>query len=85
MITIGQATIHNEFHYGTCKLTIGERGGKTITIERWRRSGKTQTWKTRPNDFTVPIKYDLRSSSYLTQSNAHDFHIPSDCPIRALV
>ena len=28
----------------------------TVTQEVWRRNGKTQTWKTRPNEFRVPVK-----------------------------
>jgi hypothetical protein len=25
----------------------------------WRRNGKTRTWKTRPNDFYLPVKHGL--------------------------
>ena len=41
----------------------------------WRRNGKTQTWKTRPDDFKVPIKHGLYSYGYITQDNAHLFEV----------
>ena len=39
----------------------------------WRRNGKTKLWKTRPDDFRVPIKYGLREYSYITPENVHLF------------
>ncbi len=38
---------------------------------RWRISGKLKTWKTRPEEFRIPIKRGMRSSGYLDQHNAH--------------
>ena len=49
-------------------------------IERWRVNGAIKLWKTRPEEFRLPIKYGLRSYSYLTDSNAHEFHLASECP-----
>lgn len=45
---------------------------------RWwtvRRNGKTKTWKTRPNEFSIPIKAGLRSCAYITQSNYTLFRV----------
>lgn len=36
---------------------------------RLRRNGRTQTWKTRPNDFRIPVKAGLRSTAQITHDN----------------
>lgn len=43
------------------------------TPQRWRRNGATKTWKTRPDDFRIPIKRGLNEYAYITPSNAHEF------------
>ena len=42
---------------------------------RARRSGKTQVWKTRPDDFKQPVKYGLKLSFYITPQNIGDWVI----------
>jgi hypothetical protein len=42
------------------------------TPQRWRVNGKCKTWKTRVNDFSVPVKHGLCSYSYLTDLNNHE-------------
>ncbi len=42
---------------------------------RARRNGKTQTWKTRPNDFRIPIKHGLYDYGNITQDNANEWVI----------
>lgn len=42
---------------------------------RARRTGKTQTWKTRPNEFKIPFKYGLYYSGYITHNNATDWKV----------
>ncbi len=42
-------------------------------VKRCRVSGKCQTWKTRPDEFRLPIKYDLYQSHYIGHDNAHEF------------
>lgn len=81
MVTKEQAQRSNEFHANGCIQEIGPRGAIKDHIEKWRRSGATITWKTRPSEFKVPIKYGLRHSGYLTHDNAEHFHIPAECPI----
>ena len=34
-----------------------------------RRNGKTQTWKTRPSEFRIPIKYGFKEYGQVTQHN----------------
>ncbi len=40
---------------------------------RVRVSGKCQTWKTRPNEFKLPVKYGLYESGYITNDNASEW------------
>lgn len=37
---------------------------------RCRASGKCQVWKTRPNDFKLPVKNGLYVSFYITEKDA---------------
>lgn len=84
MITRDQALTADTFHHGECRTDVGPRGGVKFTVERWRRNGSTKTWKTRPDDFQVPIKYGLRGYAYITEGSASAFHVASDCPIDEL-
>lgn len=69
-----------EIHYGECVRTVGPRGGETLKIERWRSNGGCKLWKTRPEEFSLPIKWGYKGPySYLTQDNAGDFHLGQDC------
>lgn len=34
-----------------------------------RRNGQTKLWKTRPNDFRIPIKMGLKSYGVIDQNN----------------
>jgi hypothetical protein len=43
------------------------------TALKARRNGKTQTWKTRPNDFKIPVKYGLYDYFYIDQNNCKDW------------
>ena len=51
-------------------VTVTNRDG---TPMRARRNGRTQTWKTRPDDFRVPIKHGLYSYGEITPANAHEW------------
>lgn len=42
---------------------------------RVRRNGRTQTWKTRPDDYRIPVKAGLRSTGRLTPSTLSDFRV----------
>lgn len=43
------------------------------TAVRCRVTGSCKTWKTRPDDFKLPVKYGLKHSFYLTPSNAAEW------------
>ena len=45
------------------------------TPVRCRVNGRCKTWKTRPNDFSLPVKHGLKSCFYITQDNAHEWSV----------
>ena len=40
---------------------------------RCRVNGKCKTWKTRPDDFRLPVKYGLKECFYIDNRNAHEW------------
>ena len=43
---------------------------------RVHRNGKTKTWKTRPQEFKIPVKYGLRQCFYIIYGlNDHEWTI----------
>ena len=84
MINMQQAIHAQEFHAGECVKTIGKRGGVKITQEIWRRNGKTKLWKTRPTEYSIPVKHGLYRYDYITQEIAHKVHTWEDCPINGI-
>lgn len=59
-ITKSEALAASTFHIGTCR-------------KRWRRNGQTKTWKTRPSEWRIPVKFGLYTYGYITDldDNAH--------------
>jgi hypothetical protein len=49
--------------------------------EVWRVNGTCKVWKTRPEAFSLPIKYGFQvvPYSYITEQNAAEFHAAEDC------
>lgn len=45
------------------------------TPVRARRNGKTQTWKTRPLEFRIPVKYGLKQCFNITPENADEWNV----------
>lgn len=41
----------------------------------WCISGKIKTWKTRPDEFRLPLEYGLYDYGELTQENNHLFEL----------
>lgn len=84
MITLEQALKSTEFHQEAAP--VGWAGPFDRPCEgrngpvKWRRSGMTKTWKTRPGQFKIPVKHGLRNSDYITQDNADLVHAAEDCP-----
>ena len=69
-----------EFHAGRCVKIVGSRGGVTMKVETWRANGSVKTWKRQPERFSLPIKFGFRGPyNYLTNENAHLFHLASEC------
>lgn len=79
MVTKEQAVTARTFHGRNCLWIVGPRGGRRFLGEVWRRHGATQTYKRRPDAFRVPIKRGLWEYAYITESNARDFHVASEC------
>lgn len=96
MVTQEQALTENTFHYtgpggsvyhprdNSCRVDTGPRGGQTFHVVRCRRNGSTQTWKTRPGDFRLPIKAGMREYGSISQDNAEHFHVAHECPVPEL-
>lgn len=76
-----EAETGDEFHRGECQAYHGPRGGQREEIEAWRRNGATQLWKTRPEDFRVPVKWGMRSYGDITPANVGEFHLAKNCPL----
>lgn len=45
------------------------------TALRCRVNGKIKTWKTRPNDFQLPVKHGLRDCFYINQNTIGDWYL----------
>lgn len=71
-VTKEQALTVDRFHY--------DPACTPDRTERWRRNGKTKLWKTRPDEFQVPVKFGMYEYSYLTDTNADQFHTEDECP-----
>jgi hypothetical protein len=44
---------------------------------RCRRNGRTQTWKTRHKEFSIPIKFGFRGTGRVDHSNTELFEVRS--------
>ena len=63
--------------YGTVYHFEHEASAKRI--ERWRKNGAVKLWKTRPDEFRVPVKHGLRDYAYITELEADGFHRENEC------
>lgn len=54
-------------------LRYQRRGKPTGPPLECRANGVCKTWKTRPSDFRLPVKYGLRDCFYITPDNAHEW------------
>jgi len=55
----------------------GQFRNRDHSPRRWRVSGKTQMWKTRPGHVTIPLKSGPYTFGYLTQDNMSQFFLSS--------
>lgn len=81
MITKEQALTAQHFHENGCKRTVGPRGGVADKIVVWRRNGRTKTWKTRPKEWVVPVKFGIYGYGTISDIVAASYHVPEDCPL----
>lgn len=58
----------NELHHVSLK-------NADKTPVRCRVNGVCKTWKTRPAEFKLPVKYGLKECFYITENNAADWTI----------
>lgn len=66
MVTYSEALTAQMFHHVSA-LNADK------TPLRVRRNGKTQTWKTRPGHFRIPVKYGLYGYTEITHENAAEW------------
>jgi hypothetical protein len=85
MITFAQALTERYFHEEHSNvITVGPRGGRTEPkVFEWRRNGKTKTWKTRPGEFSIPVKFGLYAYGSISHHDADRWHIANECPLIA--
>jgi len=85
-VKLGDGTLRGEIHcvaVRCCTNVFGSRGGVKTNRVIARPNGRCQTWKTRPNDFRLPVKHGMYEYGEITQDNADCFHLASDCPAEA--
>lgn len=70
-VTKEHALTEHNFVHATRRNADGSR-------LRCRASGACKTWKKRPDDFRLPVKYGLRHSFYITPENAHEWRPARD-------
>lgn len=82
--------IENSLYNG--ELWAAMRNGR---YWRLRRNGQTQKWKTRPNDFRIPVKAGLKTCGEITHTSrvavvmdtdwrTAEFVISTDDPTKAI-
>lgn len=47
----------------------------TVTGKRWYVNGAVKLWKTRPNEFKLPVKHGLYAYGYVTHENSIEFEL----------
>lgn len=63
-----------EVRYGTVLHHVKERNADGSPL-RARVMGMCKHWKTRPDDFELPVKYGLKNSFRVTHLNAHEWYV----------
>lgn len=81
MITLERALHSREFHFGECYRVGGARDGVKGRCVRWRRIGKTQTWKLEPGRWEIPVKYGMYEYGRIRSAEAERYHAAEDCPL----
>lgn len=84
MLSKDDALNAREFHLDGCTRTYGPRGGVRENVVRYRRNGRTQTWKTRPHDFRVPVVHGLKGYTQIHAWDANIMHTSQTCPLASV-
>lgn len=70
-VTPENAMTANRFYHRTRQYA---RGGPYEA----RRNGRTKTWKTRPGEFSIPIKIGFKGHGTIDHTNAHEWAVSPD-------
>ena len=65
-----KAQYRDEFHHISLKNSDG-------TPTRCRVNGACKVWKTRPEDFRLPVKHGLQTCFYITPENSDEWNLGS--------
>lgn len=68
-VTPNTAMTANTFYHRTVKYADSR------TAYQARRNGATKTWRTRPNEFRIPIKIGFRGYGYIDNRNANEWSV----------
>ena len=68
MLTKDQAISARHFAHVSLKDSRGDP-------VQCRANGACKVWKTRPNDFKLPVKHGLFNCFYITQDNANEWTV----------
>ena len=63
-----KAKYRDEFHHVSVKNSDG-------TPMRCRVNGMCKVWKTRPDEFRLPVKFGLEECFYITEFNAEEWEV----------
>ncbi len=61
--------------YLTSFFTTGSKIVNLDKVTKWRINGQAKVWKTKPDQFQIPLKHGLYDFGYLTESNAALFSL----------
>lgn len=53
-------------------ISVKDSRGNPMKV---RVNGKCKIWKTRPNEFRLPVKYGLYEYGYITHLNADEWYV----------
>lgn len=70
MITLEQAK----------SLCYGDILHEDKTCRRWKVNGMPKTWKTRPGQVKIPVKFGLYNFDYVTENELDRMHLEQECP-----
>ena len=65
-------SVAERLHHSTVLHHVREKNADGTPV-RCRVNGACETWKTRPDDFRLPVKYGLKQCFYITPHNAHEW------------